>query len=107
MNGNFGLNHLGEEPGAWPSSEFSVRAALLLLAAGLVVCRLPIALILLRLTGLLSIRCRRLLGFIAHYIIPFGKDLKQFLGTCLRWSFVSTNSRSNKINKPNNIAPLC
>jgi hypothetical protein len=55
----------------------------------------------------LSIRCRRLLGFIAHYIIPFGKDLKQFLGTCLSWSFVSTNSRSNKINKPNNIAPLC
>jgi hypothetical protein len=76
MNGSFELNHVGEEPGAWPSSEFSVRAALLLLAAGLVVCRLPIALILLRLTGLWSIRCRRLLGFIAHYIIPFWKRPK-------------------------------
>jgi hypothetical protein len=52
------------------------RAALLLLAAGLVVSGLPIALILLRLTGLWSIRCRRLLGFIAHYIIPFGQRPK-------------------------------
>jgi hypothetical protein len=50
-----------------------VRAALLLLAAGLVASRLPIALILLRLTGLWSIWCRRLLGIIAHCIIPFGQ----------------------------------
>jgi hypothetical protein len=73
---SFELDHVREEPGAWPSSELSVRAALLLLAAGFVVPRLPIALILLRLTGLWSIWCRRLLGFIAHCIIPFGQRPK-------------------------------
>jgi hypothetical protein len=76
MNGSFELDHVSEEPGAWPSSEFFVWAALLLLAAGLVISRLPIALILLRLTGLRRIRCRRLLGFITHYIIPFGQRPK-------------------------------
>jgi hypothetical protein len=71
MNGRFELDHVREEPGTWPSSELSVWAALLLLAARLVVSRLPIALVLLRLPGLWRIRCRRLLGFIAHYIILF------------------------------------
>jgi hypothetical protein len=62
-------NHVHDEPGTWPGSEFGVWAALLLLATGLVATGLLITLILLRWRR--RARRRRLLGFITHCIILF------------------------------------